>query len=97
MLGQIFLAHARLAIEAVERGLGRDANEIAIALFVLGEDEQVIVVVALRLGPVILLLADIELASEDRLDAARLRGFEKVDRPVDIAVIRNRNGLLANV
>ena len=97
MLGQIFLAHPRLAIEAVERGFGRDADQIAVALFVLGEHQQVVVVVALRLGTMILLLADVELAPENGLDATCLRGLEEVDGSVDIAVVCNGDGLLADV
>ena len=97
VFGEIFLADARLAIEAVERGLRRDADEVAVALFVFGEDEQVVVVVALRLGAMVVLLADVELAAEDGLDAARLGGVEEVDGSVDVAVIGDGNGLLADV
>ncbi len=39
-------ADARLAIEAVQRGLAGEADEVAIASFVFGEDEEVVVVVA---------------------------------------------------
>ena len=56
MFGQIFLADARLAVEAVERGLRGNAHQVAVAFFVFGEHEQMVVVVALRLGAVIFLL-----------------------------------------
>jgi hypothetical protein len=46
---------------------------------------------------VILLLADVELAPENGLDAACLGGLEEVDGSVDIAVIGNGDGLLADV
>src|SRR4051812_20403981 len=46
MLGEKALADARLVIEAVHRGLRADLSEVAVALFVFGKDEQVIVGVA---------------------------------------------------
>jgi hypothetical protein len=48
ILGEIALADARLAIEAVQRGLRGDADQVAVALFVLGQHQQV--VVSRRLG-----------------------------------------------
>jgi hypothetical protein len=57
MLGQIALAHAGLAIEAVERGLRGDADQVPVALLVCGEYEQVIVIVALAGSAVVLVLA----------------------------------------
>ena len=63
MLGQKFFADARLAIEAVQRGLRGDADQVAIALVVFRDYEQVMVLVALRVGAMILLLADVELTA----------------------------------
>jgi hypothetical protein len=57
----------------------------------------VVVVVALRIGAVILLLRDVQLAAEDGLNAAGFRRVEEVDGSVDIAMVGNGDGLLANV
>src|SRR5262249_32939340 len=43
MFGKEFLAYTRLVIKAVEGGLRRNFHQIAVALFILGEDEEVIV------------------------------------------------------
>ncbi len=40
-------------------------------------------------------LAHVEFASQDRLDALGLGRIEKVHRPVDVAVVRHGDGLLA--
>ena len=53
VLGEVALADAGLAVEAVEGGLGGDADQIAIALFVGGEDEEVVVVVAFAGGAMV--------------------------------------------
>ena len=42
----------------------------------------------------ILRLAHVKLAAQDRLDAFRLRRIEKVHRAVDIAVVRHGDRLL---
>ena len=44
----------------------------------------------------VLLLAHVEFAAQDRLDPLGLRGIEEVHRAVDIAVIGDRNGLLTD-
>ena len=46
VFGEKFLGDAGLAVEAVQRGLGGEADEIAVAFFVFGEHEEVVVVVA---------------------------------------------------
>src|ERR1700733_3493505 len=97
MLGQIFFADARFAIEAVQRGLGGDADEVAIAFFVFGEDQQVVILFALTGRSMILFLADVEFAAENGLDALLLGGVEEVDGSVDVAVIGDGDGGLANV
>ena len=56
MLGQIVLADARLAIEAVQRGLRGNADQVAVALFVFRQHQQMVVVVALRSGAMVLLV-----------------------------------------
>src|ERR1700691_288594 len=97
MLGKVLLADPRLPVEAVQRRLGSDANEIAVALLVLRQNQQVVVVVALRFGAMVLFLANVELAPKDRMDTLMLCGVEEMDRAIDIAVVCNRNSLLADV
>ncbi len=89
------LADARLAIEAVERGLGGDADEVAVAFFVFGEDEEVVVVVSLAGGAMVVVFADVELAAEDGLDALLLGGVEEVDGAVDVAMVGHGHRFLA--
>ena len=59
MLGKKLLAHAGLVIKAVQRGLGRDLHEVAVAFFVFREHQQVVVGVAFGSRAVVILLADI--------------------------------------
>src|SRR5579862_2492976 len=56
-----------------------------------------VVVVALRVGTMIFLLADVELAAEDGLDPLLLGGLEEVDGSVDVAVVGDGNGFLSDV
>src|SRR5438270_4524622 len=77
MLRKELLAHTRFVVHAVERGFGRDLYQIAIAFVVLGQNEQVIVLVAFGSGAMIIFLADVEFAADDRLYAGLLRGVVK--------------------
>ena len=95
VFSEVLFADAGLAVEAVERGLGGDADEVAIALFVGGEDEEVVVVVAFAGGAVVFVFGDVEFAAEDGLDAFGLGGFEEVDGAVDVAVVGHGDGFLA--
>ena len=56
VFGEVGLADAGLAVEAVEGGFRRDADEVAVALFVGGENEEMVVVVAFARGAVVLFL-----------------------------------------
>ena len=58
-----FLADAGLAVEAVERCFGGEADQVAIAFFIFGEDEQVVVVSSACRRDGRRLLADVELRS----------------------------------
>ncbi len=86
--------HARLAIEAVQRGLARQSNEIAIARFVFGEHEKVLIPTAhlAMVGS----LGEVEFAAENRLEILLLHGVEEVDRAVDIAMVGHGGGGLAD-
>lgn len=95
MFGQVALAHAGLAVKPVQRRLGGDADKVAIAFFIFGKNEQVVVIVALRGGPMVLIFADVEFAAEDRFDALFFGGVEEVDSSINVAVISHRDRLLA--
>ena len=90
-----FFRHARLAIEAMQRGLAGQADEVAVALFVFGEHQEV--VVAARHLAMIVGLGEIELAAEDRLDVLLLHRVEEVHRAVDVAVVGHGRGGLADL
>ena len=98
VLGEEVLGDARLAVEAVERGLAGEADEVAVALFVFGEDEQVVVLGSgsANSRAVVVFFADVELAAEDGLEALLLHGVEEVDGAVDVAVVGHGGGGLAD-
>ena len=87
MLGKKFLADARLVVEAVQRRFGDDLHQVAIALVVLRQHDEVVVAVALRRGAMVVLFADVELAPEDRLDTRIFGGVDEVDCAEDVAVV----------
>ena len=95
MFGEVGLADAGLAVEAVEGGLGGDADEVAVALFIGGKDEEVIVIVAFARGAVVFFLGDVEFAAEDGLDAVFFGGVEEVDGAIDVAMVGHGDGFLA--
>src|SRR5215471_12440201 len=45
----------------------------------------------------IVLLADVELAADDRLDSLLLRGIYKMDRAIDVAMVGHGHGLLPDL
>ncbi len=87
MLGEKLLADARLVVEAVQRCLGDDLHQVAVAFVALGEHNQVVVAVAFGRGAMVVLLADVELAPEDWLDAGFLCRVDELDGSEDIAVV----------
>src|SRR5579863_2628364 len=89
MLRQKFLAYTRLVIEAVQRSLGCDLDEIAVSLFVLGKHQQVIVSIAFRGGAVIVLFAYVKFTSDNRLDAMLVGGIHEVHGAKNITVVRH--------
>ncbi len=92
MLGEKFLADARLVIKAVQRGFGRDLDQVAVAFFVFGEHEQVVVGVAFGRGAVVVFFADVEFAADDGLHARMFGGVDEVDRAKDVAVVGHGHG-----
>ena len=50
-----------------------------------------VVVVTLRIGAMVFLLADVELTPENRTNPMLLRSVKKMDRAIDVAVIGDRH------
>ncbi len=92
--GEEVFGDAGLAVEAVEGGLGGEAHEVAIAGFIFGEHEEV--VVAVSEGAVVVGFGEVELAAEDGLDAFFLHGVEEVDGAEDVAVVGHGGGGLTD-
>ncbi len=80
----------------MQRGLAGEANEVAVALFVFSEHEEVVVLVVVEGGAMVFVLADVEFAAEDGLDSLLLHGVEEVDGTEDVAVVGHRGGGLAD-
>ena len=95
VFGQVFFAHPRLPVKPVQARLRRQPDQILVALFVLGQHQQVVVLVIRSFRAMVLGLAHVKLASQDRLDALFLGRIEEVHRPIDISVVRHGDGLLA--
>jgi hypothetical protein len=90
MLSQKFLAHPRLVVKAVQRGFRRDLHQVAVAFFVFGEHQQVVIGVAVGRSArdvVVVFFADVEFASHDRFDAGLVRGIYKMHRAKNVAVV----------
>ena len=95
VLRQKFLADARLVVKTVQRGFRGDLDQVAVALFVFGQHQQVIVSVALgrrALDVVVVFFADVEFAADDRLHAVLVGGVDKMHRAEDVAVIGHGDG-----
>ena len=92
VFGEKLLADARLVVEAVQRRLGDDLHQVAIAFVVLGQHDQVVVAVALGRGAMVFLLADVELAADDRLDPDFFGGVDELDGAEDVAVVGHGHG-----
>src|SRR5438105_10721983 len=90
MLSQKLFADARLVVKAVQRRLGGDLDEIAEALVIFGQDAKMVVAIALRRSAMIIFLTDVELATNDGLDARALGGIVEMRRAKNIAVVGDR-------
>jgi hypothetical protein len=73
-----------------------DADEVLVALFVAGEEHQVIDRDPPSLAPV-LDARDVDFASEDRQDAALAAGFVKLERAEHVAVVGHCDGAHAEL
>jgi hypothetical protein len=92
VFGEEAFADSGLVVEAIERSFRTDFDEVAIALFVFGQHQQVVITVALRFGAMIFFLADVEFAANDRLYTSFLGGIHEMYCAEDVAVIRHGHG-----
>ncbi len=84
------LADARLVVETAQRGFRRDLRQVAVAFFVFREHQKMVVGIAVGRGAldvVVVLLADVKLAADDRLHAGLVGRIHEMDRAEDIAVV----------
>jgi len=94
VLGEEFLAYARLVIKTVQRSFRGDLSEIPVTFLAFGQNKQVIVGVAFRRRSpdvVVIFLADVQLAANDRLHAFFVSSIYKVHCYKDVAVIGHRD------
>ena len=92
---EVPLAHPWLAVEAVQRGFRRQPDQVAVAFLVLGQHQQVVVLVVGGIGAVVLGLAHVKLAAEDGLYALGLGRLKEMHGPVNVAVVGHGHRLLA--
>ncbi len=78
----------------MQRSFRRNLHQIAIAFFVFRQHQQMVVSIAVgrsAFDVVIVLLADVELAADDRLDPGLLGRIHEMHGAKDIAVIGHGN------
>ncbi len=87
---------ARLVVVAVEVGVARDLDEVAVALVRLGEHREVEDLVLAALRPVeARRVREVALHADDRLDADLVRGLVHRQSAVHVAVVGDAYGGLA--
>ena len=91
VLGKKFLADTRLVIKTAQRSLGGDFDQIAIAFIVLHQHRQVVIGVTFGWRAMIVFLADVEFATQDRLDPCCFGEVIKIRRAEYISVIGYRD------
>ena len=89
--GQQVEIDAGLVIEAVEVGGGDEVDEVAVALLVFAEEDEVVVAVGIGAG-LVALLGDVDLAADDGVDAGGLGGVIELDGAEEIAVVGHGDG-----
>ena len=92
VFGEKFLADARLVVKAVQRGFRGDLHQVAVAFFVLSKYQQVVVGIALRRRAMVVFLADVELATDDRLHAGVFGRIDEVDCAKNVAMVGHGHG-----
>ena len=94
MLLQQIVVYARLVVEALQVCSGGQLHQVPVALIVLCEDREVVVVLALAARGAVrpLPVRNVQLAPDDRLDARFLASGVEVHHPVHRAVVGEAEG-----
>ena len=71
----------------MQRRFGDNLDQVAVALVILSQHDQMVVAVAFRRGAMVLFLADIKFAAKDRLHTRFLRRIDERHRAKDVAMI----------
>ena len=87
MLGEKSLTDARLVVEAVQRSLGRDLHQVAIAFVVFRQHDEMVIRVTFRRRAMVFFLADVQLATQDGLHTRIFGCVGKLHRAKDVAMI----------
>src|ERR1019366_5746126 len=87
VLGQEFLADPGSVVEAVQRCFGDNLDQIAIAFVILSQHDEVVVAVAFLVGAMVLFLADVKLAAQNRLHARLFGVVEEFHSAEDVAMV----------
>ena len=94
VLGKKFLADSRFVVKATKRSFRGDLHQIAIAHFVFGQDQEMVIRVTVgrsTFDNVIFLLAYIKLATHDRLHPSFVSRIHKVHCTKNVAMIGHGN------
>ena len=89
--GEQVLIDAGLVIEALEVAGGNQVDEVAIALLVFAEQDEVVVAIGIGAG-FVALLGDVDFAADDGMDARGLGGVVELDGAEEVAVIGHGDG-----
>ena len=79
----------------MQRSFGRDLHQVAIAFFIFRQHQKMVIGVAFgrrAFDVVVVFLADVELAADDRLDPVLVRRIHKMHRAKDIAMVGHGDG-----
>ena len=90
---QQFLVDARLVVIALQMRRGGELDQVLVAGFILGQQDEVVINVPPARAGLLLEPApgrDIDLAADDRLDASLARRLVEINRPVKHAVVGDR-------
>ena len=86
------LVHARLVVEALQVAAAHQLDQIVVALDGLREQDQVVALAGQLGGLVQMVVADVDLAADDGLDAEVLAGQEELGRAEQVAVVGDGAG-----
>jgi len=97
MLPEKVFVHSRLAVKTVQGPVRNQLDEVMVAGVVLGQQHQMIAGVGKSRCLVGMIMADIDFAADDGLEAELSGGEIKFERAVKVAVVGDGNGVHAEV